>query len=226
MEKSRISGQQKPALLLTEMPPGPEAAGPDSLLWKKWSQEVKKSMNMYDWAKEKDDLVEVIYACMDGYVYFLDLETGEATRDPLYLGFTFKGAGALDPRGYPIMYVGAGYDSNEGTARVFVVNLLDCSVMYTFGNNDEFSLRGNLSYFDSSALVDAATDTLIYPGENGILYLIKLNTSYDPEAGTLSVNPDHIVKWRYYGTRTSVGSYWLGMEDSAAIYDGYLFYCR
>ena len=90
------------------------------------------------------------------------------------------------------MYVGAGYDSNEGTARVFVVNLLDCSVMYTFGNNDEFSLRGNLSYFDSSALVDAATDTLIYPGENGILYLIKLNTSYDPEAGTLSINPDHI----------------------------------
>ena len=192
-------------------------------LMEKWPKEVKQSMNMYDWAKEKDDLVEVIYACMDGYVYFLDLETGEATRDPLYLGFTFKGAGALDPRGYPIMYVGAGYDSNEGTARVFVVNLLDCSVMYTFGNNDEFSLRGNLSYFDSSALVDAATDTLIYPGENGILYLIKLNTDYDPEAGTLSINPDHVVKWRYYGTRTSTASYWLGMEDSAAIYEGYLF---
>ena len=192
-------------------------------LMMKWPKEIKAHMNMYEEAQNDDDLVEVIYACMDGYVYFLDLETGEATRDPLYLGFTFKGAGALDPRGYPIMYVGAGYDSNEGTARVFVVNLLDCSVMYTFGNNDEFSLRGNLSYFDSSALVDAATDTLIYPGENGILYLIKLNTSYDPEAGTLSINPDHIVKWRYYGTRTSVGSYWLGMEDSAAIYDGYLF---
>lgn len=192
-------------------------------LMEKWPKEVKQSMNMYDWAKEKDDLVEVIYACMDGYVYFLDLETGEATRDPLYLGFTFKGAGALDPRGYPILYVGAGYDSNEGTARVFVVNLLDCSVMYTFGNNDPFSLRGNLSYFDSSALVDAKTDTLIYPGENGILYLIKLNTSYDLEAGTLSIAPDNIVKWHYYGTRTSVASYWLGMEDSAAIYDGYIF---
>lgn len=192
-------------------------------LMEKWPKEVKQSMNMYDWAKEKDGLVEIIYACMDGYVYFLDLETGEATRDPLYLGFTFKGAGALDPRGYPILYVGAGYDSNEGTARVFVVNLLDCSVMYTFGNNDPFSLRGNLSYFDSSALVDAKTDTLIYPGENGILYLIKLNTSYDPEAGTLSIAPDNIVKWHYYGTRTSVASYWLGMEDSAAIYDGYIF---
>ena len=189
----------------------------------KWPKKVKKVMNMYDWAKEKDDLVEVIYACMDGYVYFLDLETGEATRDTLNLGFTFKGSGALDPRGYPILYVGAGYDSNQGTARVFVVNLLDCSVMYTFGNNDPFSLRGALSYFDSSPLVDAVTDTLIYPGENGILYLIRLNTQYDQEAGTLSINPDHIVKWHYYGNRTSVASYWLGMEDSAAVYGGYLF---
>lgn len=189
----------------------------------KWPKKVKKAMNMYDWAKEKDDLVEVIYACMDGYVYFLDLETGEATRDTLNLGFTFKGSGALDPRGYPILYVGAGYDSNQGTARVFVVNLLDCSVMYTFGNNDPFSLRGALSYFDSSPLVDADTDTLIYPGENGILYLIRLNTQYDQESGTLSINPNHIVKWHYYGNRTSVASYWLGMEDSAAVYGGYLF---
>ena len=43
-------------------------------LMMKWPKKVKKAMNMYDWAKEKDDLVEVIYACMDGYLYFLDLE--------------------------------------------------------------------------------------------------------------------------------------------------------
>ena len=178
---------------------------------------------MYDWAKEDDDLVEVIYACMDGYVYFMDLSSGKETRDALYLGYTFKGSGALDPRGYPILYVGAGYDSNNGTARVFIVNLLDGSVMYTFGDNDPFSLRGSLSYFDSSALVDAETDTLIYPGENGILYLMKLNTLYDPEAGTLSINPGNIVKWHYYGKRTSLESYWVGMETSAAVYQGYLF---
>ena len=78
------------------------------------------------------------------------------------------------------------YNSNKGVARVFVVNLLDCSVMYEFGNSDSFSLRGSLSFFDSSALVDAATDTLIYPGENGILYLINLGTKYDEEKGTLA----------------------------------------
>ncbi len=188
-----------------------------------WPRDIKQHMNMYDSAKSNDDLVEVIYACMDGYVYFLDLVTGQPTRDPLYLGFTFKGSGALDPRGYPILYVGAGYDSSQGRARVFAVSLLDGSILYTFGNEDPFSLRGNLSYFDSSALVDAASDTLIYPGENGILYLIHLGTQYDPEKGTLSLNPDQTLKWHYNGVRTSSASFWVGMEDSCAVYKGYLF---
>ena len=192
-------------------------------LIQKWPQNVRAHMNMYDWAKEQEELTEVIYACMDGYVYFLDLATGKETRDSLYLGYTFKGSGALDPRGYPILYVGAGYNSDQGTARVFVINLLDCSTMYTFGNNDEFSLRGSLSFFDSSPLVDAETDTLIYPGENGILYLIKLNTQYDPDAGTLSINPGRTVKWHYYGKRSSTESFWVGMETSAAVYKNYLF---
>lgn len=191
-------------------------------LMAKWPKDTKVAMNMYDWAKQDEELVEVIYACMDGYIYFLDLETGKPTRDAFYLGYTCKGSGALDPRGYPIMYVGAGYDSYEGTARAFVINLIDCSEMYTFGDNDEFSLRGSLSYFDSSALVDAETDTLIYPGENGILYLVKLNTSYDEASGTLSIAPT-VVKWHYSGIRSSLDSYWLGMEDSAAVYGGYLF---
>ena len=88
---------------------------------------------------------------------------------------------------------------------------------------DGFALR-DLSYFDSSALVDAETDTLIYPGESGILYTIKLNTQYDPNAGTISINPQ-TVKWRYKGARslstdTVDGSqgWWLGIEDSAIIW--------
>ena len=191
-------------------------------LIRKWPKEIRQHMNMYDWAKNEEDLVEVIYACMDGYIHFLDLWTGKETRESMYLGWTFKGAGALDPRGYPIMYVGAGYNSDNGTARAFIINLLDCTIMETYGCEDEFSLRGSLSFFDSSVLVDAETDTLITPGENGILYLIKLNTSYDEEAGTLSINPKY-TKWRYNGTRTSFESFWLGMEDSACIYEGYMF---
>ncbi|MBR1496519.1 MAG: PQQ-binding-like beta-propeller repeat protein [Oscillospiraceae bacterium] len=193
----------------------------------RWPRSTKAVMNMYNWAKQDDELVEVIYATMDGHIYFLDLQNGKPTRDSLDLGFPFKGAGALDPRGYPILYVGAGYDSPQGYARAFVVSLIDFEILYSFGHTDVearggFSLRGNLSYFDGSPLVDAETDKLIYPGENGIVYIIKLNTAYDEAAGSLSIDPT-VVKWRYYGTRTSiVGGYWVGMEDSPVIWRGHM----
>ncbi len=187
-----------------------------------WDKELRQHMNMYDWAKEQNTLTEVIYASLDGRVYFMELETGKPTRDVLNIGYAFKGAGALDPRGYPILYVGAGYTSSQGNARVFVISLLDGSILYTFGNDEPFADR-RCYFFDSSALVDAKTDTLIYPGESGVLYLVHLNTVYHKVTGTLTVDPDHVVKWKYKGTRTSSQKYWLGMEDSAAAYDGYLF---
>lgn len=189
----------------------------------KWPEATRKNMTaMYDWAREKKDLVEVIHATLDGYVRFYELSTGEKTRDPLFLGFNFKGAGALDPRGYPILYVGAGVDSSaKGSARALVVNLLDNSVMFEFGKNDGFADRG-WYMFDSSPLVSADTDQLIYPGECGILYIIHLNAKYDEANGTLSVDPDNIVKWKYKGTRTG-SKYWLGVESSAAIINHYAF---
>lgn len=189
----------------------------------KWPEATRKNMTaMYEWAREKKDLVEVIHATLDGHVYFYELTTGEKTRDPLNLGFNFKGAGALDPRGYPILYVGAGVDSStNGSARALVVNLLDNSVMFEFGKNDGFASRG-WYMFDSSPLVSADTDQLIYPGESGILYIIHLNTKYDEANGTLSVDPDNIVKWKYNGVRSG-SKYWLGIESSAAIINHYAF---
>ena len=195
-------------------------------LMRKWTREEKAHMNMEDWAKEKDDLVEVIYATMDGYVYFLDLVTGEHTREPMYIGWTFKGAGALDPRGYPILYLGAGYNSTLGLAHAFIINLVDCTVMYEFGGEDSFSLRGTVGFFDSSPLVDAETDMLIWPGENGIIYMLHLNSSWDAATGTLTMDPGNMVKWHYKGIRSGQNSYekyWLGIEDSYAAYEGYLF---
>ncbi|MEZ4628568.1 MAG: hypothetical protein R2912_10970 [Eubacteriales bacterium] len=83
-------------------------------------------MNMYDWAKQKSGIVKVILATMDGNVYFLDLETGEATRDKLNIGMPFKGAGSLDPRGYPILYLEPGdmYTSDNMKSRAMVYSLI------------------------------------------------------------------------------------------------------
>lgn len=195
----------------------------------RWPESTKRIMNMRDWAKQKDGLVEAIYATMSGNIYFFDAETGQETRDHISTAFPFKGAGALDPRGYPLMYVGSGDDSpTEGkdTSHAFIISLIDGSVLYEFGKQDSFRIRG-LSYFDSSALVDAETDTLIYPGESGILYLIKLNTNYDEAAGTISISPK-VTKWRYKGAKNNTDgvaasdAFWLGMEDSAMIWRGHM----
>ena len=187
-----------------------------------WDKDTKSSMNMYASKKAKDGLVEVIYATLDGNVYFYDLDDGSYTRDPIYLGMNFKGAGSLDPRGYPIMYVGSGDYISGKAPRMYIISLIDGSILYECSGNDAFSQRDWVA-FDSSPLVDAETDTLIWPGESGILYTIKLNTKYSKSAGTLTMEPNEIVKTRYSTKRSNKSTYWVGYEPSAVIVDRYLY---
>jgi len=190
----------------------------------RWPIETRAVMtNMHRWAKEQEDLVEVIYAAMDGYVYFQELETGKDTRDRLFLGWTFKGSGSLDPRGYPLLYVGAGDNNAKGAARILIVSLIDGSVLHEFGFNDRFAPR-SWHAADSSPLVDAENDRLIYPSENGTIYILDLNTDYDIENGTISINPE-TVKWRYRGKRSNINNqFWLGIENSISVYEGYAYF--
>lgn len=186
----------------------------------KWPAEVRAVMDLYDWAKQADELVEVIYPALDGNIYFAELETGRQTRDTLTLGYPFEGCGSLDPRGYPILYIGAGYDSFKGLPRVFAISLVDSSVLYEFGDEDPFAL-GTGTGFTATPLIDAETDRLIYPGENGILYIIKLGTSFNAATGELSVNPTEEVKWRY-STKRETGADRLGVESSPIIWRGHI----
>ena len=190
-----------------------------------WDEETKAIMNMYPQKKAKKDLVEVIYATLDGFIYFYDLDDGSYTRKPINVGMNFKGAGALDPRGYPIMYVGSGDYIGSKVPRMYIISLIDGSILYERSGNDAFAQR-DWTAFDSSPLVDAETDTLIWPCENGILYTIKLNTAYDKTAGTLEIAPEEIVKTRYTTERyrdSNKSTYWIGYEPSAIIVDRYLY---
>lgn len=189
----------------------------------RWDDETKSIMNLYNEKKEKDGLVEVIYATLDGYIYFYDLDDGSYTRDPVFAGMNFKGAGSLDPRGYPLMYVGSGDYFDGKTPRMYVISLIDGSILYERSGSDSFTWRSDWSAFDSSPLIHAESDTLIWPGESGILYTIKLNTKYDPEQGTITVAPEETVKTRYKTSRSSGSKYWLGYEPSAVIVDQYLY---
>lgn len=184
----------------------------------RWDNAAKSIMNLYPDKKAKDGLVEVIYATLDGHIYFYDLDDGSYTRDPIFLGMNFKGSGCLDPRGYPLLYVGSGDYVDDKTPRMYVVSLIDTTVLYERSGGDSFALR-NWGAFDAGPLISAETDTLIWGGENGVLYTIKLNTVYDQAAGTISVSPDNPVKTRY----TTKYDRWLGYECSPVIVDHYLY---
>ncbi len=193
----------------------------------KWDDATKAIMNIYDTKKAKADLVEVIYATLDGHIYFLDLDDGTPTRDAINMGMCFKGSGALDPRGYPLMYVGSGDENSEGKRpRMFVISLIDGKVLFQYGHEESLSYRQDNDRwcaFDSSPLVDAETDTLIWPAESGMLYTFKLNTNYDKTAGTISIQPDSPVATRYLAARSNQESRWLGYEASANIVENYLY---
>ena len=187
-----------------------------------WDEETKQIMNLHSSKKNKEDLVEVIYATLDGNIHFYDLSDGTETRSPIFMQMNFKGAGALDPRGYPLMYVGSGVNNGGMGARMFIVSLIDGTILWEYGNKDSYAMR-NWTAFDSSPLVDAETDTLIWPGENGILYTMKLNTVYDKAAGTISIAPDNMVKTTYTTTFSENENRYLGYEPSASIVDNYLY---
>ena len=151
----------------------------------------------------------------------MDLDDGTMTRDPIYVGASVKGTASLDPRGYPLLYVGQGDDNNEFTFGMYIYSLIDGSLLYSYEGLDDGAYRMNWSAFDSSPIIDAATDTLIWPCENGIIYSFQLNSQYNSVTGQVSVNP-MCTGYKYIFNDTQ-GRY-LGVESSAAVYGNYCYF--
>ena len=195
-----------------------------------WPIETVKVMNVKQSFKDAaTPLTEVIYPAMDGNIYFLDLETGNPTRDPINTGIVQKGTSCIDPRGYPLLFVGQGIpDKNEEgnpAAYVRVYSLISGEQIGQFGGFDWFARRAWQAY-DGSPMI--ANDTLVYGGENGIFYTVKLNAKFDAAAGTVSIEPDGLIKTRYeasgYSGKDTEGSRWYGMESSVSAFRNYAFF--
>ena len=195
-----------------------------------WPVETVAVMNVKQSFKDAaTPLTEVIYPTMDGNIYFLDLETGNPTRDPINTGIIQKGTSCLDPRGYPLLYVGQGIpaENDEGNAAAYirVYSLISGEQIGQFGGFDWFSRRKWQAY-DGSPMI--ANDTLVYGGENGIFYTVKLNAQFDAAAGTVSINPDGLIKTRYegsgYSRRDAEGARWFGIESSVAAFRNYAYF--
>ncbi|HHV28911.1 outer membrane protein assembly factor BamB family protein [Acetivibrio mesophilus] len=187
----------------------------------KWDDNLRRKMNLFQDKKNKDDLKEVIYATLDGKIYFLDLDDGSHTRNPINVGASLKGSVTVDPRGYPLLYSGQGIDEVEGKKVPIgfrIYSLLDQKLLYFINGLDNTSFR-YWGAFDSSPLLHKETDSLFLCGENGLLYSIKLNTDYVPTQPAISINPD-ITKYRY----TSPVKGRLGTENSIAAFKNFGYF--
>ncbi len=187
----------------------------------KWSDEVRDMMNITPEKKKKADLKEIIYATLDGNIYFLDLDDGKPTRPPINVGSPHKGSVTIDPRGYPLLYAGQGIPEVEGKKipigyRIF--NLINQKQLFFLDGMDPDKYR-YWGAFDSGALIDAKTDSLVLCGENGILYSGKLNTHFQPEKKAISIQPE-LVKYRYHSPISSK----IGIENSPAIYKNFIYF--
>lgn len=187
----------------------------------RWPEETVRIMNINDDKKAGGALTEVIYAALDGKIYFLDLEDGQPTREAIDVGAPIKGSVTVDPRGYPLLYCGQGIDEVDGRSvdigtRIF--SLIDQSLLYFLDGKDAFAQRKWYA-FDAAPLIDAQTDTMIQVGENAVLYLVRLNTHYDPEAGTIRIDP----QVDRYIFRSNI-SHQPGMENSVAVYGQYAYF--
>lgn len=190
-----------------------------------WPAETRAAMG-FDAEFAEKDLVEVLYPVFEGKIYRLDLETGKQTKEPIDTGCGFKGTGSVDPRGYPLLYAGQGLDDMDDDSTT-----ADCPFRYRIfdliqnqevsgwsGDDDPARPRTEWGAFDSSALVNAATDTLIEPSENGLIYKVKLNATFDAAAKTVSVDPV-LTKLEY---QTPVSDT-FGIESSAVAYRNLMF---
>lgn len=183
----------------------------------RWPEHTRALMNVYEEFKTRPNFTEVIYASLDGHVYFLDLATGKPSRPPIVIRNPIKGSVTIDPRGYPLLYVGQGIPE-RGAIGYRIFSLIDQSLLYFLDGKDPIAGRA-WGAFDGAPLIHGDTDTMILGGENGLIYNIKLHTTFDRDKPSISVKPT-VTKYRYKAT----GKKELGTENSIAAYKNYVYF--
>ena len=193
----------------------------------RWSTEVRAKSNITEAKIEKSALKEVIIAGLDGAIRFLDLQDGKITRNSIKLGYPMAGTPSLHPRGYPFMTVGQlarKMKAKTGKIGLRQYNLYTQKELRLIDGLDGKYHRplNDIGSFETSALIDRESDTLITVGTNGMLYLESLGTTFDFNTGVLTISPSIVaMNSRAKGQKSNA---LLAVESSPAAYDKYVYY--
>ncbi|HPF86592.1 MAG TPA: PQQ-binding-like beta-propeller repeat protein [Candidatus Limiplasma sp.] len=190
----------------------------------KWPTEVRQMLDIYDEMKEKTALKEVIIGAQNGYLYFLDLTTGEYTRDPIEVSWPSNGSVSVNTDGAPIVSFGQFYSIKTDGTRInnglHLYNLLN-NKQLTLLNGRDKPLQTNYSGFSGAPLFDKNSGTMIVGGQNGVLYVADLNLDFDYIAGTLEMSPTYT---RYLWNATGQATKETNVDGSVAVYGQYAYF--
>lgn len=140
-----------------------------------WPKELRAAMNLTEEAAATKALREVIFASLDGHIYFLNLADGTAAREALSPGFTMLGAVTVHPLGYPLLMAGQYATTRTdpvGPVGLRWYDLQDQECIHFVSGRPITGLDGA---FNTSALIDANTNTAIALTRDGFLYTEALD---------------------------------------------------
>lgn len=168
-----------------------------------WPAETREHMKFN---REKGPRMEVIVGGLDGQIHFIEAGSGRASRPPIKMPYDYpiKGTITLDPRGYPVVYTGAGYPVGQPAYRAY--DLTNRKELFNLPGKDPKAPK-TWPLSDGNALI--LNDTLFHAAENGLLYRVALNSRWDAQTGRLSMQPKV--------EKVSLGP--AGVESSIAVWD-------
>ncbi|NLB89782.1 MAG: PQQ-binding-like beta-propeller repeat protein, partial [Clostridiales bacterium] len=188
-----------------------------------WPKQVRHMMPIIEEKKEKEALKEVIVASQDGKIYFIDLDDGVQTREPIDAGYPLRSSINLHPYNYPLMTVGQGISKlkkKTGSIGYHVYDLTNHKSLLLVNGRDKEAYGSN-GAMDGTAIIDPTSDTLIFGGENGLLYTVSLNMNLLQESQNMQIDPE-IVKYRYVAKNEKKTD--TAIEGSVAMYGAYAYF--
>ena len=137
-------------------------------LYVKWPDEYFNKFKTVSGTTADFGQEEIIVGSLAGRVYFINYQTGKASREPISVGNPIKGTVSLDPTLNGNLYVGHGVPAERPFGAV-LIDLNTNKVADVFGEDPKAGRRWGA--YDSSTL--RYGQFVFRPGENGTIY--KLN---------------------------------------------------
>jgi outer membrane protein assembly factor BamB len=162
--------------------------------------------------------MQVRIGMFDGAYHFIDAGDGTAQLPPLQTDDLAKGSATTDPDGYPLYYAG----SRDGRFRIIATDREAPEVLWTLDSRTSVPEWKWNDDWDAAALV--IDGVLIEAGENGWIYLIRLNRGRD-ERGLVTVDPERVATIKGWDDEllAAIGDDDVSFESSVAFRDGVVY---